>query len=169
MPRPNGWSWNRPRAGSVFESRAPQRSASLIAAEDDRSLGRGQPLDGLAHDLRVGMHAPDLGLVHRRRLVGLVGHVLDLLQVVGNAQHHRLPLVLGDVEGLAHAIHHARHAVRCDVARASRRHQRRLVDGLVVELGVDGRFAGKHHQGQAGADGGRQRGHQLGHAGAAGD
>ncbi len=55
------------------------------AAEDDRPLCRGQPLDGLGHELRIGLHAPDLGLVHRRGLVGLVGHVFDLLQVVGNA------------------------------------------------------------------------------------
>jgi hypothetical protein len=64
----------------------PQHAA---ATEDDRPLCRGQPLDGLGHDLGIGVHAPDLGLVHRRGLVGLVGHVLDLLQVVGNAQHHR--------------------------------------------------------------------------------
>ena len=32
VPSPNGWSWNRPRAGSVLESKAPQRSASLITA-----------------------------------------------------------------------------------------------------------------------------------------
>jgi hypothetical protein len=103
----------------------PQHAA---ATEDDRPLGRGQPLDGLGHDLGIGMHAPDLGLVHRRGLVGLVGHVLDLLQVVGNAQHHRAAAHLGDVEGLAHVVHHARHAMRGDVTRAGRRHQRRLVD-----------------------------------------
>ena len=115
------------------------------------------------------MHAPDLGLIHRRGLVGLVGHVFDLLQVVGNAQHHRAALMLGDVEGLAHVVHHARHAMRRDVTRPGRRHQRRLVDGLVVELGVDRRLAGEHHQRQAGANRGRQRRHQLGHAGAARD
>ena len=115
------------------------------------------------------MHAPGLGRIHLRGLVGLVGHVLDLLQVVGNAQHHRHPLVLGEVEGLAHVIHHARHAVRGDVMRPGRRHQRRLVDRLVVVLGVDRRLAGKHHHRQAGADRGRQRRHQLGHARAAGD
>ena len=115
------------------------------------------------------MHAPDLGLVHRRGLVGLVGHVFDLLQVVGNAQHHRAPLVLGDVEGLAHVVHHARHAMRGDVMRPGRRHQGRLVDVLVVELGVDRRLAGEHHHRQAGANRGRQRRHQLGHARAARD
>ena len=144
----------------------PQHAA---AAEDDRPLCRGQPLDGLGHDLGIGVHAPDLGLVHRRGLVGLVGHVLDLLQVVGNAQHHRAPLVLGDVEGLAHVVHHARHAMRGDVMRPGRRHQRRLVDVLVVELGVDRRLAGEHHHRQAGANRGRQRRHQLGHARAARD
>ena len=117
----------------------------------------------------IGLHAPDLGLIHRRGLVGLVGHVFDLLQVVGNAQDHRAPLDLGDVEGLAHIVHHARHAMRGDVTRPGRRHQRRLVDVLVVELGVDRRLAGKHHHRQAGANRGRQRRHQLGHAGAAGD
>ena len=80
-----------------------------------------------------------------------------------------LPLVLGDVEGLAHVVHHARHAVRGDVMRAGRRHQRRLVDRLVVELGVDRRLAGEHHHRQAGANRGRQRRHQLGHARAARD
>ena len=148
-----------PRAG-------PQHAA---ATEDDRPLCRGQPLDGLGHDLGIGVHAPDLGLVHRRGLVGLVGHVFDLLQVVGNAQHHRAPLDLGDVEGLAHVVHHARHAMRRDVTRAGRRHQGRLVDGLVVELGVDRRLAGEHHHRQAGANRGRQRRHQLGHARAARD
>ena len=117
----------------------------------------------------IGLHAPDLGLIHRRGLVGLVGHVFDLLQVVGNAQDHRAPLDLGDVEGLAHIVHHARHAMRGDVTCPGRRHQRRLVDVLVVELGVDRRLAGKHHHRQAGANRGRQRRHQLGHAGAAGD
>ena len=148
-----------PRAG-------PQHAA---ATEDDRPLCRGQPLDGLGHDLGIGVHAPDLGLVHRRGLVGLVGHVLDLLQVVGNAQHHRPPLVLGDVEGLAHVVHHARHAMRGDVMRPGRRHQRRLVDVLIVEFGVDRRLAGEHHHRQAGANRGRQRRHQLGHARAARD
>ena len=137
------------------------------AAEDDRPLRGGEPLDRLGHERRIGMHAPGLGLIHRRGLVGLVRHVFDLLQVVGNAQHHRAALDLGDVEGLAHVIHHARHAVRRDVTRAGRRHQRRLIDRLVVELGVDRRLAGEHHQRQAGAHRGRQRGHQLGHAGAA--
>ncbi len=84
-------------------------------------------------------------------------------------KHHRAPLVLGDVEGLAHVVHHARHAVRGDVMRPGRRHQRRLVDVLVVELGVDRRLAGEHHHRQAGANRGRQRRHQLGHARAAGD
>ena len=144
----------------------PQHAA---APENDRPLGRGQPLDGLGHDLGIGVHAPDLGLVHRRGLVGLVGHVLDLLQVVGNAQHDRPPLVLGDVEGLAHVVHHARHAVRGDVMRPGRRHQGRLVDVLIVEFGVDRRLAGEHHHRQAAANRGRQCRHQLGHAGAAGD
>ena len=144
----------------------PQHAA---AAEDDRPLGRGQRLDGLGNELGIGMHAPDLGLVHRRGLVGLVRHVLDLLQVVRNAQHHRLSLVLGDVEGLAHVVHHARHAMGGDVTRPGRRHQRRLVDGLIVELGVDRRLAGEHHHRQAGASRGRQRRHQLAHAGAACD
>ena len=139
------------------------------ATEDDRPLCRGQPLDGLGHDLGIGMHAPDLGLIHRRGLVGLVGHVVGLLQVVGNAQHHRAALMLGDVEGLAHGVHHARQAMRGDVLRPGCGHQRRLVDRLVVELGVDRRLAGEHHHRQAGANRGRQRRHQLGHAGAAGD
>ncbi len=115
------------------------------------------------------MHASDLGLIHRRGLVGLVGHMLDLLQVVGNAQYHRLPLVLGDVEGLAHVIHHARHAMRGDVMRPSRRHQRRLVDVLIVELGIDRRLASEHHHRQARANRSRKRRHQLGHARAARD
>ena len=80
-----------------------------------------------------------------------------------------LPLVLGDVEGLAHVVHHARHAMRGDVMRPGRRHQRRLIDRLVVEFGVDRRLAGEHHHRQAGANRGRQRRHQLGHARAAGD
>ena len=142
----------------------PQHAA---AAEDDRALRRGEPLDRFGQDFRIGMHAPGLRLIHRRGLVGLVRHVLDLLQVVGNAQHHRAALDLGDVKGLAHVVHHARHAVRGDVTRAGRRHQRRLVDRLVVELGVDRRLAGEHHHRQAGAHRGRQRRHQLGHAGAA--
>jgi hypothetical protein len=139
------------------------------AAQDDRPLCRGQPRDGLGHDLGIGVHTPDLGLVHRRGLVGLVGHVLDLLQVVGDAQHRRPPFVLGDVEGLAHVIHHARHAMRGDVMRPGRRHQGRLVDVLIVELGVDGSLAGEHHHRQAGANRGRQRRHHLGHAGPARD
>ena len=53
--------------------------------------------------------------------------------------------------------------------RAGCRHQRRLVDGLVVEPGVDRRLAGEHHHRQAAAHRGRQRGHQLGHAWAARD
>ena len=53
--------------------------------------------------------------------------------------------------------------------RPGRRHQRRLVDGLIVELGVDRRLAGEHHHRQAGANRGRQRRHQLGHARAARD
>ncbi len=148
-----------PRAG-------PQHAT---ATEDDRPLCRGQPLDGLGHERGIGVHAPDLGLIHFRGLVGLVGHVLDLLQVVGNAQHHRPPLVLGEVEGLAHVVHHARHAVRGDVMRPGRRHERRLIDRLVVVFGVDRRLAGEHHHRQAGAHRGRQRRHQLGHAGAARD
>ena len=139
------------------------------ATKDNRALCCGQPLDGLSHDLGIGVHAPDLGLVHRRGLVGLVGHVFDLLQVVGNAQHHRAPLVLGDVEGLAHVVHHAWHAMRGDVMRPGRRHQGRLVDVLVVELGVDRQLAGEHHHRQAGANRGRQRRHHLGHARAARD
>ena len=139
------------------------------ATEDDRPLCRGQPLDRLSHHLGIGMHAPDLGLIHLRGLVGLVRHVFDLLQVIGNAQHHRASLDLGCVEGLAHIVHHARQAVRRDVFRAGRSHQRRLIDRLVVELGVDRRLAGEHHHRQAGANRGRQRRHQLGHAGAAGD
>src|SRR5262249_31580122 len=66
-------------------SRAGPQHAT--ATEDNRPLCRGQSLDGLGHDLRIGLHAPDLGLVYRRGLVGLVGHVFDLLEVVGNAQH----------------------------------------------------------------------------------
>ncbi len=142
---------------------------NAAAAEDDRPLCRGEPLDGLGHDFGIGAHASDLGLIDRRGLVGLIAHVLDLLQVVGNAQHHRLPFVLGDVEGLAHVIHHARHAMRGDVMRAGRRHQRRLVDILIVELGADRRFAREHHQRQAGANRSRKRRHQLGHARAACD
>src|SRR5262245_23193768 len=38
-----------------------------------------------------------------------------------------------------------------------------------VTFGVDRRFAGEHHHGQAGANRGRQRRHQLGHARAARD
>ncbi len=144
----------------------PQHAA---ATEDDRPLGRGELLDGLGHERGIGVHAPDLGLIHLRGLVGLVRHVLDLLQVVGNAQHHRLPLVLGEVEGLAHVVHHARHAMRGDVVRPGRRHQRRLIDRLIVVFGVDRQLAGEHHHRQAGANRGRQRRHQLGHAGAAGD
>ena len=144
----------------------PQHAA---AAEDDRPLRGSEPLDRFGNQLRIGMHAAHLGLIHLRRLVGLVRHVFDLLQVVGNAQHHRTALDLGDVEGLAHVIHHARHAVRRDVTRAGRRDERRLVDRLVVELGVDRRLAGEHHQRQARAHRGGQRRHQLGHAGAAGD
>ena len=149
-----------------FARAGPQHAA---ATEDDRPLCGGEPLDGLGHNFGIGVHAPDLGLIHLRGLVGLVRHVFDLLQVVGNAQHHGAALDLGDVEGLAHVVHHARHAVRRDVTRAGRRHQRRLVDRLVVELGVDRRLAGEHHHRQAGAHRGRQRRHQLGHAGAAGD
>ena len=47
--------------------------------------------------------------------------------------------------------------------------QRRLVDVLIVEFGVDRRLAGKYHHRQAGANRGRERRHQLGHAGSAGD
>ena len=181
MPSPNGWSWKRPRAGSVLERSAPQRSASLITAsrEPDHSTPRPPRMIGRfaaasrstasATTCGIGMHAPDLGLIHLRGLVGLVRHVFDLLQVVGNAEHHRAALDLGDMEGLAHIVHHARHAMRRDVARAGRRHERRLIDGLVVELGVDRRLAGEHHHRQAGAHRGRQRRHQLGHAGAARD
>jgi hypothetical protein len=43
--------------------------------------------------------------------------------------------------------------------RAGRRHQRRLVDALIVELGIDRRLAGEHHQRQAGTHRGRKRGH----------
>ena len=53
--------------------------------------------------------------------------------------------------------------------RSGRRHQRRLVDVLIVEFGVDRRLAGEHHHRQAAADRGRQRRHQLGHAWAARD
>jgi hypothetical protein len=53
--------------------------------------------------------------------------------------------------------------------RAGRRHQRYLVDVLVVELGIDRRLAGEHHHRQAGAHRGRQRRHQLGHTRTAGD
>ena len=59
--------------------------------------------------------------------------------------------------------------MRGDVTRPGRRHQRRLVDVLVVEFCVDRRLAGEHHHRQAGANRGRQRRHQLGHAGAARD
>src|SRR2546429_688236 len=45
------------------------------AAEDDRPLRRGQPLDGLGQNLRIGVHAPDPGLIHCRGLVRLVRHV----------------------------------------------------------------------------------------------
>jgi hypothetical protein len=69
----------------------------------------------------------------------------------------------------AHVVHHARHAMRGDVTRPGRRHQGRLVDVLIVEFGVDRRLAGEHHHRQAGANRGRQRRHQLGHARAACD
>jgi hypothetical protein len=59
--------------------------------------------------------------------------------------------------------------MRRDVMRPGRRHQGRLVDVLVVELGVDRRLAGEHHHRQASANRGRQRRHHLGHARAARD
>ena len=160
------------RAAAIGEpdhriARAGRQHAA--ATEDDRPLCGGEPRDGLGHDVRIGIHAPALGLIHRRGLVGLVGRVVGLLQVVGNAEHHRAALVFRDVEGLAHRVHHARQAMRRDVTRPGRRHQRRLIDRLIVELGVDRRLAGEHHQRQAGANRGRQRRHQLGHAGAARD
>src|SRR6185437_6026440 len=123
--------------GKLDHRIARARPQYATAAENDRPLCSRQALDNLGHDFRVWLHAPGPGLIHRRGLVGLVGHVFDLLQVVRNAQDHRAPLVFGDVKGLAHIIHHPRHAVRGDVARAGCRHQRRLVDILVVELGVD--------------------------------
>ena len=51
-----------------------------------------------------------------------------------------------DVERLAHILVHALRAVRGDVMRAGGGGERRLVDRLVVPLGVDRRFAGEHHQ-----------------------
>jgi thiamine pyrophosphate-dependent acetolactate synthase large subunit-like protein len=46
------------------------REAFHIAKYERRPVVLGIPYD---------LHAPDLGLVHRRGLIGLVGHVFDLL------------------------------------------------------------------------------------------
>ena len=72
MPSPNGWSWNRPRAGSELESKAPQRSASLITASRAPDHNTPRPprmigasawprLDGLGHELGSGCMRPTLG------------------------------------------------------------------------------------------------------------
>jgi hypothetical protein len=132
----------------------PRASAQYAATtEDDRPLGRLQSFDGLGHDCRVGMYAPDLGIIHRRGLVGLVRRVLHFLQVVGNAQHNRAAPEFRNVERLAYVLHHPRHTMRGDVVCTGGRHQRCLVDVLVVELRIDRRLSGKYHHRQLGAHG----------------
>ena len=148
----------------------PRASAQYAATtEDDRPLGRLQSFDGLGHDCRVGMYASDLGIIHRRGLVGLIRRVLNFLQVVGNAQHDGPVLVFRNVECLAYVVHHPRHTMRGDVMRPGGCYQRRLVDVLVVELGIDRRLSDKYHHWQAGAHRSGQRRHQLSEARAAGD
>jgi len=59
-------------------------------------------------------------------------------------------LGLGDVEGLAHGVHHARHAVRGDVMRPGRV-TRGAWSMPGCRTGVESALAGEHHHRQAGA------------------
>ena len=74
-----------------------------------------------------------------------------------------------EMKRLAHELMHALRAVRGDVMRAGRHHERRLLDRLIVPAGVDRRLAGKDDQRDARPRRHRQRGHELGDAGPAGD
>ena len=89
----------------------PQRAA---ATEDRRPLCRGQELDGLGHDLGSGYVRPKLRwyIAEARRAGWPCARPSAGRR---DSQHHRPPLVLGNVEGLAHVVHHARHAMRGDV------------------------------------------------------
>jgi hypothetical protein len=85
--------------------------------------------------------------------------MLHFLQIVGNAKHDGLAPEFRNVERLAYVLHHSRHTMCGDVMCTRGCHQRRLVDVLVVELGINRRLSGKYHHWQAGAHRRGQRRH----------